>query len=78
MIRLPMWLRITLLIAIAGWSLYIAIRREDRLLRRLARAARGSVWRALAVVTGATWRSSRCSRSAAWSRRSPTRPDCRR
>lgn len=47
-----MWLRITLLIAIAGWSLYVAIRREDRLLRRLARAARGSVWRALAVVTG--------------------------
>jgi hypothetical protein len=49
---LPMWLRVTLLLAIAGWSLYVAVRREQRILRRLASAARGSVWRALVVITG--------------------------
>jgi hypothetical protein len=46
-----MWLRVTLLLAIAGWSLYVAIRREKRMLRRLASAARGSVRRALVVIT---------------------------
>ncbi|MHA6618780.1 hypothetical protein [Pseudonocardia sp. DLS-67] len=52
MIRLPMWLRVTLLLASTGWGIYVAVRREDRLLRRLARAAGGSVWRALVVITG--------------------------
>ncbi|OZM81775.1 hypothetical protein CFP66_12550 [Pseudonocardia sp. MH-G8] len=46
-----MWLRITLLLAIAGWSIYAAFRWEDRMLRRITRAARGSVRRALLVTT---------------------------
>jgi hypothetical protein len=47
-----MWLRVALLLVITGWGLYVAVRREKRLLRRLASAARGSVWRALVVITG--------------------------
>lgn len=46
-----MWLRVTLLLAVLGWSLYAAFRRERAVLRRLVRAARGSVRRALAVVS---------------------------
>lgn len=46
-----MWLRVTLLCVIAAWSVYAAIRHEKRVLGRLARAARGRVGRALAVVT---------------------------
>jgi hypothetical protein len=47
----PMWLRVVFLFAILGWSIYFAIRHEKRVLRRLAKAARRSVGRALVVVT---------------------------
>ncbi|TQM14854.1 hypothetical protein [Pseudonocardia kunmingensis] len=46
-----MWLRVTLLLVVTGWSVLVAVRREQRVLRRLARAGRGSVRRALVVVT---------------------------
>lgn len=46
-----MWLRATLLVAIAVWSFYIGFRHEKRVLARLARAARGSVPRAIGVIT---------------------------
>ncbi|GAA0899278.1 hypothetical protein GCM10009559_63420 [Pseudonocardia zijingensis] len=49
---MPMWLRITLLLAVLGWSIYAAIRRERTVQRRLVREARGSVGRALAVISG--------------------------
>jgi hypothetical protein len=48
---MPIWSRVTLLLAVTGWGLYVAVRREKRLLRQLARAARGSVRRALVVIT---------------------------
>lgn len=46
-----MWLRVTLLVAIAAWSFYAAVRWEQRVLHRVLSAGRGSVLRALAVTT---------------------------
>jgi hypothetical protein len=49
---MPQWVRVAALFAIAVWSIYAAIRLENRVLRRLVAAARGRVRRALVVVTG--------------------------
>jgi hypothetical protein len=49
---MPLWMRVAALVAIAAWSIYAAIRLENRVLRRLTSAARGRARRALVLVTG--------------------------